>query len=135
MRKSYLVFLHFKLNCKREESRKKSREAKKNEPSSNLVRDRLVVGTSEESNDDSLLLLLFSLLFLAKVSRGAGGAAATTLEALEVEVVDDDEYCFGLFFHWFDRGHKFLYFSCYLVDNFIPKSFYLCRCNIFLKLA
>ena len=45
------------------------------------------------------------------------------------------KYCFGLFLHWFSRGNKLLYFSSYLVDNLIPKSFDLSRCYIFLELA
>ena len=84
--------LHFKLNCKREESRKKRHKSKKNEPPSNLVRDKPEIGTSKEPYNGAFLFLFnFSRLLVVKVSCGAGRAAATTLEALNVEVVDDDD--------------------------------------------
>ena len=87
----YLLLLHFKLNCKCEESRKKSRKYKKNEPPSNLVRDKPEVGTSKEPHNGAFLFLFnFRLLLVVKVSCGAGRETATTLEALKVEVVDDD---------------------------------------------
>ena len=52
---SYLTLFHFKLNCKRKESRKKRRKPKKNKPSSNLVRDKPEVAAFEETHNNAFL--------------------------------------------------------------------------------
>ena len=52
---SYLTLFHLKLNRKRKESSKKRRKPEKNEPSSNLVRDKPEVAAFEETHNNAFL--------------------------------------------------------------------------------